>query len=184
MRDGAAASHSQAYAKLRLTMKNTTKELELLEILQRDCRTPIDTVARMLGISTRDASDMVQRLEETGVIKRYAATVDWEKSGVEKVVSFIDVKVHPAREVGFDAIAMRISRFPEVRSVWLVSGGSDLRIQVESDNLRSLGNFVAEKIATIDGVTGTMTQFIMRKYKEDHVLYNEPESDERLIVSP
>lgn len=172
------------YAKLRLTMNELAPDLEILDILQRDCRTPLETIARMTGLTHEATAAAIERLQEENVIKRYGATIDWEKLGVEKVVSFIDVKVNPAREVGFDAIAMRIARFPEVRSVWLVSGGSDLRIQVEADNLRSLGNFVAEKIATIDGVTGTMTQFIMRKYKEDHVMYNEPESDERLIVSP
>ncbi|MBY0549500.1 MAG: Lrp/AsnC family transcriptional regulator [Candidatus Obscuribacterales bacterium] len=165
-------------------MKEVASDLEILGILQRDCRTPLETVARMIGKSLEETSAAIERLQAESIIKRYGATIDWEKIGIEKVVSFIDVKVQPAREVGFDAIAMRIARFPEVRSVWLVSGGSDLRIQVEADSLRSLGNFVAEKIATIDGVTGTMTQFIMRKYKEDHVMYNEPETDERLIVSP
>ena len=165
-------------------MTESNSDLEILDILKRDCRTPVDTIARMVGKTPEETARSIQELQDRGVIKRYGAAIDWEQLGIDKVVSFIDVKVQPAREVGFDAIAMRIARYPEVRSVWLVSGGSDLRIQVESDSLRGLGNFVAEKIATIGGVTGTTTQFIMRKYKEDHVFYAEPESDERLIVSP
>lgn len=165
-------------------MQEKKIETEILEILSRDCRTPPETIARMIGRSVEDTTGIIEALENQGVIKRYTATIDWEQLGLEKVIAFIDVKVMPAREVGFDAIAMRIARYPEVKSVWLVSGGSDLRILVEAVNLRSLGNFVAEKIATIDGVTGTVTQFLLRKYKEDNVLYNEPEPDDRLIVSP
>lgn len=159
-------------------------ETEILEILSRDCRTSPDTIAHMTGTAVAEIAAIIERLQSSGIIKRYGATIDWEQLGVEKVVAFIDVRVMPAREVGFDAIALRIARYPEVKSVWLVSGGSDLRILVEAPNLRSMGNFVAEKIATIDGVTGTVTQFLLRKYKEDNVLYNEPEVDERLIVSP
>ncbi len=122
--------------------------------------------------------------EQPDVIKRYKTVLDWEKAGIEKVVAFIDVKVTPARDVGFDAVASRISKFSEVQSVWLVSGGSDLRIMVEAISLRELGHFVSQKLSTINGVTGTTTNFILRRYKEDQVFFIDAEEDQRLVVSP
>ena len=122
--------------------------------------------------------------ERSGVIKHYKTIVDWEKAGVERVFAFIDVKVLPARDVGFDAVAERIYRYPEVHSVWLVSGGSDLRIVVQGSDIREIGRFVAEKLSAIDGVTGTDTHFLLRRYKEDQDLFVDEEEDHRLVVTP
>lgn len=138
----------------------------------------------MVGKSKDEVRAAIVEYERQGIIKRYRTVVDWEKLGSEKVVAFIDVKVTPARDVGFDGTAARIARFPEVKSVWLVSGGSDLRLMIEADNLREMGSFVAEKLSTINGVTGTVTNFIMRRYKEDQVMFIETEEDQRLVVSP
>jgi DNA-binding Lrp family transcriptional regulator len=152
--------------------------------LTRDARTPVETIATMVGKAPDEVKDAIAEYERQGIIKRYRTVVDWEKLGSEKVVAFIDVKVTPARDIGFDGTAARIARFPEVQSVWLVSGGSDLRLMIESDNIRELGRFVAEKLSTINGVTGTVTNFIMRRYKEDQVMFIETEEDQRLVVSP
>jgi len=157
---------------------------EILTILARDGRTSHETIAKLTGRSLDDVKSTIAAYELDGVIKRYNAVIDWEKAGFDKVTAFIDVRVVPARDVGFDAIAGRIARFPEVKSVWLVSGGSDLRVIVESVNLKELANFVAEKLATIHGVTGTVTHFLLRKYKEDEVLYLEADSNERLVIAP
>ena len=157
---------------------------EILTILARDARTPLATIAAMVGRSVEAVKDEIARYESEGIIKRYKTVIDWEKVGSEKVVAFIDVKVTPARDVGFDATAARIARFPEVQSVWLVSGGSDLRVMVESENIRELGRFIAEKLSTISGVGGTTTNFILRRYKEDQVMFIETEEDQRLVVSP
>ncbi|HEY9774889.1 MAG TPA: Lrp/AsnC family transcriptional regulator [Planktothrix sp.] len=157
---------------------------EILTILARDARTAPEAIASMVGRPVADVKAAIAEYERTGVIKRYKTILDWEKTSPDKVVAFIDVKVTPARDVGFDAIASRIARFPEVQSVWLVSGGNDLRVMIEAANLRDLGSFVAERLATINGITGTTTHFILRRYKEDHVMFIETEEDQRLVVSP
>ncbi len=157
---------------------------EILTILNRDARLSADDIARMTGRPVQEVSEKIKQYEEEGIIKRYKAIIDWEKAGVEKVLAFIDVKVAPAREVGFDKVANRIARFPEVISVWLVSGSNDLRVLVRGKDLRELGSFVAEKLSTIDGVRGTETHFMMRRYKEDNDFFVEADEDNRLLVSP
>jgi DNA-binding Lrp family transcriptional regulator len=157
---------------------------EILTILARDARTPPETIATMVGRSVEEVRAAIEEYEQNGIIKRYKTILDWEKAGTEKVVAFIDVKVTPARDIGFDGVAARISRFPEIQSVWLVSGGSDLRVMIEAANIRDLGRFVAEKLSTIHGVAGTTTNFILRRYKEDQVMFIDTEEDHRLVVSP
>lgn len=157
---------------------------EILTILARDARTSAETIAKMTGRETAEVKAAIAEYERQGVIKRYKTIIDWEKAGVEKVVAFIDVKVVPARDVGFDGVAERVYRFQEVQSVWLVSGGNDLRVAVEAQNIRELGRFVAEKLATIEGVTSTETHFLLRRYKEDQIVFVDSEEDNRLVVTP
>jgi DNA-binding Lrp family transcriptional regulator len=157
---------------------------EILTILARDARTSPETIATLTGRDPAEVAGAIAEYERGGVIKRYKTVVDWERAGAEKVFAFIDVQVLPARDVGFDAVAEQIYRFPEVHSVWLISGGSDLRILVEGADLREVGRFVAEKLSTIAGVTGTVTHFLMRRYKEDQVVFAEASEDSRLVVTP
>jgi DNA-binding Lrp family transcriptional regulator len=157
---------------------------ELLTILARDARATVEHLSKLTGRKPEEIKKQIEQWEKTGVIKRYKTIVDWEKTGVETVVAFIDVKVMPGRDVGYDAIARRIYRFPEVKSVWLVSGDRDLRIVVEGPNIRKLGEFVAEKLATIDGVTETNTHFLLKRYKEDDDVFVDSEEDSRLVVTP
>ncbi|HEY9684485.1 MAG TPA: Lrp/AsnC family transcriptional regulator [Oculatellaceae cyanobacterium] len=157
---------------------------EILAILAADARTTPEKIAAMTGRPVDEIEKAIKAFEKSGVIKRYKTIIDWEKVGVERVYAFIDVKVQPARDVGFDAVAERIYRFPEVQSLWLISGGNDLRVVVQEANLRELGRFVAEKLATIDGVMGTATHFVMKKYKEDESIFVEQSDDERLVVTP
>ena len=157
---------------------------EILLILARDARTSPDTIATLTGRDVGEVRRAIAEYERSGVIKHYKTIVDWEKAGVEKVFAFIDVKVLPAREVGFDAVAERIYRYPEVHSVWLVSGGSDLRVVVEGENMRAVGRFVAEKLSALEGVTATDTHFLLRRYKEDQDFFVEVEEDQRLVVTP
>lgn len=156
----------------------------ILKILERDARTPLSKVAAMVGQSEEEVRRVVEECERTGVIRRYKTVIDWERAGVERVFAFIDVKVSPAREVGFDDVAARIYRFPEVHSVYLVSGGYDLRVVIEGKSMKEVAFFVAEKLATIDRVQSTDTHFLLRKYKEDEEIIAEPEEDRRLAVSP
>jgi len=157
---------------------------EILTILARDARTSPETIATLTGRAASEVRVAIADYERRGVIKHYKTIVDWEKAGVEKVFAFIDVKVLPAREVGFDAVAERLYRYPEVHSVWLVSGGSDLRVVVEGRHMREVGRFVAEKLSVLEGVTATDTHFLLRRYKEDQDLFVETEGDQRLVVSP
>ena len=157
---------------------------EILTILARDARTSPETIATLTGRPVSEVRAAIAEYESRGIIKHYKTIVDWERAGMERVFAFIDVKVVPAREVGFDAVAERIYRYPEVHSVWLVSGGSDLRVVVEGENMRQVGRFVAEKLSTLEGVTGTDTHFLLRRYKEDQDLFVEAEGDQRLVVTP
>lgn len=157
---------------------------ELLAILSRDARATVDQLVKMTGRSADEIRTAIDEYEKNGVIKRYKTIIDWEKTGVENVIAFIDVKVMPARDVGFDAVARRIYRFPEVKSVWLVSGDRDLRVVVEGPNIRKVGEFVAEKLATINGVTETNTHFLLKRYKEDDDVFVDSEEDTRLVVTP
>ena len=157
---------------------------EILTILARDARTSADTIATLTGRSVAEVRAAIADYERRGIIKHYKTIIDWEKAGVEKVFAFIDVKVLPAREVGFDAVAERIYRYPEVHSVWLVSGGSDLRVVVEGEHMREVGRFIAEKLSTLEGVTATDTHFLLRRYKEDQDLFVDEEEDQRLVVTP
>ncbi len=157
---------------------------EILTILARDARTSPETIATLTGRPLPEVRAAIAEYESRGIIKHYKTIVDWERAGVERVFAFIDVKVVPAREVGFDAVAERIYRYPEVHSVWLVSGGSDLRVVVEGENMRQVGRFVAEKLSALEGVTGTDTHFLLRRYKEDQDLFVEAEGDQRLVVTP
>jgi DNA-binding Lrp family transcriptional regulator len=162
--------------------------LEILELLERDAHLSHDTIATMTGLPVEQVAAQVAAWEANGVIRRYTAVVDWDKamdeSGDETVTAFIDVSVAPARSVGFDDVAVRISRFPEVRSVYLVSGGHDLRCTVTGRTIRSVSDFVSQKLSTIDRVQSTATHFVLKAYKRGGVAFTEAEPDHRLPVTP
>jgi len=157
---------------------------DVLTILERDSRISTAQLATMTGRNEDEIREFLKNAEKTGVIRRYKTVIDWEKAGVERVFAFIDVKVSPARGVGFDDVAERIYRFPEVHSVYLVSGTYDLRVVVEGENMKQVAFFVAEKLSTIDRVQSTATHFLLKKYKEDTDIFEEPSEDHRLAVSP
>jgi DNA-binding Lrp family transcriptional regulator len=156
----------------------------ILEILERDARTPHSDMAAMLGLTEDDVRDIIRRFEQQKIIRRYKTIIDWEKAGDEDVLAFIDVRVSPAREVGFDDVAARIYGYPEVVSVNLVSGGYDLQVVVRGPSLKDVAMFVAERLATIDRVQSTATHFLLRRYKEDGQVLVEPDEDRRLAVTP
>ncbi len=164
-------------------MKQADRD-EILTILARDARTTPETIATLTGRATDEVRAAIAEYERSGVIKQYKAVIDWEKAGSDRIFAFIDVKVVPAREVGFNGLADRLCRYPEVHSMWLISGSSDLRLVVEAADMREIGRFVSEKLSTIEGITGTDTHFVLRRYKEDQQTFTDPEEDRRLIVSP
>ncbi len=157
---------------------------EILTILEKDARTSPERIAEMTGTDPAEVRTRIQEWEKSGVIRRYKTVIDWERAGDERVAAFIDVSVTPERGTGFDDIAARLYRFPEVRSVFLVSGGHDLRVIVEGANIREVANFVAEKLATVDRVTATNTHFLLKRYKEDGDVFVDADTDHRLAVTP
>ena len=158
--------------------------LAVLRILERDARTAPDQIAAMTGKTTDEVAEIVAALESDGAIRRYKTVIDWEKGGDPKVFAFIDVDAVPERGTGYDRIAERIYRYPEVHSVYLVSGSQDLRVVVEGRSMREVAEFVAEKLAPIEGVRGTATHFLLKKYKDDGDLFVDAEPDHRLPVTP
>jgi len=157
---------------------------EILHILERDGRTTPAEIAAMTGQTEDGVRETIREYEEAGTIRSYKTRIDWDRAGEPRVFAFIDVAAQPERGKGYDRIAERIYRYPEVHSVYLVSGSQDLRVVVEGRTMAEVANFVAEKLAPTEGVNGTTTNFLLKKYKDDGVMFHEPESDRRLAVSP
>lgn len=159
-------------------------ELNILDILTDDARTPVSQIAVMLGKNEEEIASTIARLERQRVILKYPALVNWEKVNVDEVEAMIEVRVTPQRGEGFEAIAEQIYRFEEVSSVYLMSGGYDLLVNIKARTLRQLALFVAEKLSTIEHVISTATHFVLRKYKDQGVVMEDSDEDMRLKVSP
>jgi len=160
---------------------------DILGILQKDARTPPAEIASVLGVSEGSVKKAIGKLEKAGVIVRYKAVVNRELLPPDGrgVRALIEVKTVPQRNVGFDRIAERFYRFPEVTSCYLLSGGYDLLLTVHGKDIQSIGNFVAEKLAPMPHVPGTVTHFLLKKYKEDgDILQAGREGQKRLSISP
>jgi len=154
-------------------------------LLERDCRLGAAAMASMLGVSEAEVAAAIAEMEASGVIVRYSAKVDWQKLDRDaKVFATIAVSVTPERDYGFDKIAAHISRFPEVHSMYLISGSHDLDVVIEGTSMRDIALFVAERLAPLPGVRSTNTHFVLKTYKRDgDILIDAPE-DRRLAVSP
>ncbi|MCR4418871.1 MAG: Lrp/AsnC family transcriptional regulator [Clostridia bacterium] len=159
-------------------------EKRILEILAGDARLTPEQIAAMIGAPPEEVAAVVRRLEEERVIVKYQTLINWEKVGDSGVAALIEVKVTPQRDLGFDQVAARIYRFPEVRSVFLVSGSYDLSVMVEGKDLKEVARFVAEKLATLEHVQSTVTHFVLKTYKQDGVILEDQETDRRQVVSP
>ncbi len=157
---------------------------ELLELIEENYALPIEQLAVMLNKPAAEVAAQIKRLEAEKVIVKYQALINWEKAGINNVTAMIVIRVTPQREVGFDAIAERIYRFPEVRSLYLMSGGFDLLAMVQGQDLKTVAHFVATKLAPIDGVVSTTTHFMLKRYKEAGVILEDREQDRRLVISP
>ncbi len=163
---------------------NEHKNNDILHILARDARATAGQIGAMTGRTEAEVKEAIAAFEAEGVIRNYKTRVDWEKAGEPRVFAFIDVDATPERGAGYDHIAERIYRYPEVHSVYLVSGTQDLRVVVEGRTMQEVANFVAEKLATVEGVRGTSTHFLLKKYKDDGDLFVDAEPDRRLAVTP
>ena len=156
--------------------------MELLQILKEDCRLPLEQLATMTGSSLEEVAASIAEMEKTGVILRYSPVINWDKVARERVEAMIEVRVTPQRDQGFDAIAERIYRFEEVKSVYLMSGAYDLLLLVEAPTLKELAFFVSTKLSTLETVTGTATHFVLKRYKSDGVVFEDGKEDRRLVV--
>lgn len=157
---------------------------EILEILEDNPKLQPKEIASMAGITEAEAASKIEEMEKKGIIRKYKTVIDWEKAGEEYVYAIIELKIALRSRTGYDAIAERIAKFPEVRSVRLISGDHDLSLTVRGKSMKEVAFFVAEKIATLEQVQGTVTHFVLRTYKEDGDVLFEKERPERLAVSP
>ena len=156
----------------------------LLELLRQNGRETPENLAKLLQVSVEEVLEQMQQLEEKGVIRAYQAVVNEEKLDQSKVTTVIEVKVIPEDEGGFDTIAQRISRFPEVESLFLMSGTFDLLVFIKGKTMHEAAQFVSEKLATMKGVTSTANHFMMKTYKLNGIEMHSGEDDERLKISP
>jgi len=157
---------------------------ELLRLLKRNAQETPQNLARMLKTSVKQVKARIAKYEKTGVIRGYQAIVNEDQLDLGRVYAAIEVRITPEREGGFNRIASRISKFPEVESLYLMSGGYDLLVFVKGKNLKNVAFFVSEKLATIEGVISTATHFRLKTYKEQGVLMEVEKGHERLQVSP
>jgi DNA-binding Lrp family transcriptional regulator len=155
---------------------------DILRILENDARTTTKQIAAMTGVSAAEITKLVKQAQKDRVILKYKAVVNWDKVEDERVWVLIDVKVTPQKDVGFDAIAERVYRFPQARSVYLASGEYDLAVLVVGKTEHEVADFVSQKLATIEGVQGTATHFILKRYKEDGEILEEVEEVKRQQV--
>ena len=155
---------------------------ELLTLLEKDCRQTPQQLATMLGKDEQEILDEIARCEKEHIILGYPALVDWTKTDDEMVTALIEVRISPQRGDGFDRIAERIYQYEEVESLFLMSGDYDLAVTITGRSLRAVAEFVHARLAIIEGVTGTATHFILKKYKEkNHVFEKLPEQEERML---
>ena len=144
----------------------------------------ISELAIRLGESEIDVANALKQLEEEGVICGYHTMIDWEKTDLDKVSALIEVRVTPQRGQGFDTIAERIYKYPEVEAVYLISGGYDLLVCLEGKSLKEVSSFVTDKLSTMDYVLSTATHFILKKYKDHGTILTKKYQDERMQVTP
>lgn len=157
---------------------------EILEILEEDARITPEEIAAMIERTPDEVRAVIKEMEEKGIIRKYQTVIDWEKTDEGFVYAVIELKVNLDRNRGYDLVAERIARFPEVRSMRLVSGDHDLNLLVRGRSMKEVAFFVAEKIATLEDVEGTLTHFELKCYKKDGELLYEAEKDRRLAISP
>lgn len=159
---------------------------EILNLLQGNARLTAEDIAAMTKKSVDEVFAIIQQLEDDGIILKYTAIINQEKMPEKKdiVRAEIEIQVMPEREHGFDAIAERIFRFPQVKSLYLMSGGYDLKVIIEGDSLQDVSFFVARKLSTLDGVRSTKTHFMLKKYKENDIVYVDEKIDRRQGVTP
>ena len=157
---------------------------KILTFIEKNIRIDLNELAIMLGVDEASVVKELEAMENERIICGYHTLIDWDKAGIEKVTAMIEVRVTPQRGMGFDKIAERIYNYPEVNSVYLISGGFDLMVTLEGKTLREVSQFVTDKLSTLDQVLSTKTNFILKKYKDHGTVMTGPaKKDERTMMS-
>ncbi|MCM1387695.1 MAG: Lrp/AsnC family transcriptional regulator [Bacillus sp. (in: Bacteria)] len=157
---------------------------KLLSVIEKNSRIDTKELAVIMGVEEIDIVNELAAMESEGVICGYHTLIDWEKTSIEKVTALIEVRVTPQRGQGFDNIAERIYKYPEVTSVYLISGGYDLLVTLEGKSLKEISRFVSDKLSTLDTVLSTATHFILKKYKDHGTILGKKVEDIREKVTP
>lgn len=156
---------------------------KILTFIEKNSRIDIAELAIVLGADEATIMNELEAMEQERIICGYPTLIDWDKAGIEKVTALIEVRVTPQRDMGFDKVAERISRYPEVNSVYLISGGFDIMVMIDGKTLREVSQFVSDKLSTIDTVLSTRTYFILKKYKDHGTVMAAPAKDERIMMA-
>ena len=157
---------------------------QILAIIEKNSRISVKELAVILGAEEIDVANELKALEEEGIICGYHTMIDWEKTDIEKVTALIEVRITPQRGQGFDKLAERIYKYPEVNSVYLISGGYDLLVSLEGKSLKQVSRFVSDKLSTLDGVLSTATPFVLKKYKDHGTILGKKYEDTREMITP
>ncbi len=152
---------------------------EILEILEKNARASVEEIALMLDKSVEEVKETIKKLEEDNVIVGYNTLINWDRSSKENVTALIEVKVTPQRGQGFDKVAERIYQYPQVKACYLMSGGFDLTVIIEGKDMKEVALFVAEKLAPLESVLSTATHFVLKKYKDEGVIFEKKNKDDR-----
>ncbi|MBO5657533.1 MAG: Lrp/AsnC family transcriptional regulator [Agathobacter sp.] len=156
---------------------------KILNFIEKKARIDIAELAMLVEADEASVLNELEAMQQENIICGYHALIDWDKAGVEKATALIEVRVTPQRGMGFDKVAERIYNYPEVNSIYLISGGFDFMVIIEGKTLREVALFVSEKLAPMDAVLSTKTNFILKKYKDHGTVMARPEKDERELVN-
>ena len=157
---------------------------QILAIIEKNSRIYVKELAVILGAEEIDVANELKAMEDEGIICGYHTMIDWEKTDIEKVTALIEVRITPQRGQGFDKLAERIYKYPEVNSVYLISGGYDLLVSLEGKSLKQVSSFVSDKLSTLDGVLSTATHFVLKKYKDHGTILGKKYEDTREMITP
>ena len=156
---------------------------KILAHIEKNSRVDLHDLAIMLDVDESEIVKEMEAMENEHIICGYNTMINWDRAGIEKVTAMIEVRVTPQRGMGFDKVAQRIYMYPEVQSVYLISGGMDFMVTLEGKSLREVAEFVSAKLSTLDSVLSTKTNFILKKYKDHGTIMTEPVRDERVIMA-
>jgi DNA-binding Lrp family transcriptional regulator len=167
-----------------LSLEDIILRKQILSYLEKNSKMDPKEIAILLGTEPDVVENEIRKMEEEKIICGYHTMIDWDKTSSEMVTALIEVRVTPQRGQGFDSIAERIYKYPEVRSVYLISGGYDLMVILEGKTLKEVSQFVTDKLSTLDSVLSTATHFILKKYKDHGTIFDQKIKDERMLVTP